>query len=101
MVSRLLLTISLAVCAASAAAQPPSRMAPAPVVQPTPVLFIEARDMHDARGGSASGVVVTVADNDGRLREEWYVDADELRGLIKLRGLFDAALQKRRSGAPR
>jgi hypothetical protein len=45
-------------------------------------VFVEVRDMRDARGGSASGVVVTVTEEDGRSRQDAYVDADELPGLI-------------------
>jgi len=46
-------------------------------------VFVEVREMQDARGGLASGLVLTVSDDDAHGREESYVDADEIPALIK------------------
>jgi hypothetical protein len=46
-------------------------------------VFVEVREMQDARGELASGLVVTVSDEDAHTREEAYVDADEIPALIK------------------
>ena len=104
--SRLWLALVFVMCAASAGAQPPAVVSVPPVLPPATRLegfaatpgsvltigydrlggiegvFVEVRDMHDARGGAASGVVVAVTEEDGRARQESYVDADELPGLI-------------------
>jgi hypothetical protein len=46
-------------------------------------VFVEVREVHDARGGSASGLVVTVSEEEARARQESFVDADEIPALIK------------------
>jgi len=45
-------------------------------------VFVEVRDVHDSRGASAAGVVVTVTEEESRSRQESYVDADEIPGLV-------------------
>jgi hypothetical protein len=104
--ARLCLAVVFVATAASAGAQPPAIVTVPPVLPPATRLegflatpgsvmtigydrlggiegvFVEVRDMHDARGASASGVVVSVTEEDARARQESYVDADELPGLI-------------------
>ena len=46
-------------------------------------VFVEVREMHDERGGSASGLVVAVSDDQAHSRQESFVDADEIAGLVK------------------
>ena len=104
--ARLWLALAFIGSAASAAAQTPAIVQEAQVLPPATRLegfgstpgsvltigfdrlggiegvFVEVRDMRDEHGGSASGVVVTVAEEGGRARQDAYVDADELPGLI-------------------